>query len=264
MSTITTWREVAPPPDSISEKVQTAVDRLDPLKHALEEAADADPEVFRETRQRTLRSHAIETGIIERLYDVDWGLTQALVAEGLGDGGRGGQRPVGEDTLAIINDQYDALAYVAEFAQGGRSLTVQFVRELHQIITKHQPTYEATDTLGRTTWPPLHHGEWKSTTNFLVRPDGSQLDCTPPERVQDQMEELVGLFNDATAIHPLVRAAWMHHSFACIHPFEDGNGREAEPCFCSTFSKTTSRRLWWAEMTGNAICRRWIRRRQVT
>jgi hypothetical protein len=30
-----------------------------------------------------LRRHAIETGIIERLYDVDWGVTRALIAEGL-------------------------------------------------------------------------------------------------------------------------------------------------------------------------------------
>src|SRR5690606_36212819 len=28
-------------------------------------------------------------------------------------------------------------------------------------------------------------------------------------------------------IHPVIRAAWLHHAFVGIHPFEDGNGRVA-------------------------------------
>ena len=129
------------------------------------------------------------------------------------------------DTLAIINDQYDALEYVTEMAQDDKELTVQFIRELHQIITRHQATYEAIDSLGRSSHPALNHGVWKQGLNYLVRPDGTRLECTPPERVQDQIETLVRYFNEARTTHPLVRAAWLHHSFACIHPFEDGNGR---------------------------------------
>src|SRR6266704_240630 len=33
---------------------------------------------------------------------------------------------------------------------------------------------------------------------------------------------------DATAdAHPVIRAAWLHHRFVAIHPFQDGNGRVA-------------------------------------
>ena len=41
------------------------------------------------------------------------------------------------------------------------------------------------------------------------------------------MERLVELYLESTAVHPVVRAAWLHHRFICIHPFEDGNGRVA-------------------------------------
>ena len=30
-----------------------------------------------------------------------------------------------------------------------------------------------------------------------------------------------------SSVHPIVRTAWLHHRFICIHPFEDGNGRVA-------------------------------------
>src|SRR5580698_6535287 len=169
MSDTPTWTEVVPPPVSVSNSVSTALETLEPLKHAWEEAAEADPDGFRETRLRTLRSHAIETGIIERLYDVDWGMTQALVAEGLAMEAVEGRGTLDGDTLAVINDQYDALEYVTEMAQEDKELTVQFIRELHQIITRHQTTYDAVDSLGRSSRPPLNHGTWKQTVNYLVR-----------------------------------------------------------------------------------------------
>lgn len=53
------------------------------------------------------------------------------------------------------------------------------------------------------------------------------LEYTPPEHVQSEMERLLELYNETTNEHPVVRAAWLHHRFIRIHPFEDGNGRVA-------------------------------------
>lgn len=41
------------------------------------------------------------------------------------------------------------------------------------------------------------------------------------------MERLVRIYEEETGVHPLIRSAWLHHSFIQIHPFEDGNGRVA-------------------------------------
>ena len=211
----------------VSEHVLAALGQLTPLQHAWQEAAASDPATFQETRLRALRSHAIETGIIERLYDVDWGVTEALVAEGFSQEvveRAGGE--VSRDTLAVIHDQYEALEFVSEAARGERPLSVSFIRELHQMISRHQETYEATDTLGRAANPPLLHGEWKRDPNHVTRPDGSVLEYCPPLRVQDQMERLVEFLGLDTS-HAVVRAAWLHHRFISIHPFQDGNGRVA-------------------------------------
>jgi Fic family protein len=180
-----------------------------------------------EARKRSLRRHAIETGIIERLYDVDWGVTQALVAEGLTIEAAEHEGAIGEDTLEIIRGQYSALEYLAQAARGDAPLTLQFIRELHELITRHQPTYEARDQFGRVTQVPLQHGTWKTQDNHAVRDDGGKVRFAPAVDVQSAMQDLLDLFPETSAEHPLIRAAWLHHQFILIHPFADGNGRVA-------------------------------------
>lgn len=63
--------------------------------------------------------------------------------------------------------------------------------------------------------------------NYVRRHDGTLLEYTPPEHVQSHMERLLKLYEATTDEHPVVRAAWLHHRFIRIHPFEDGNGRVA-------------------------------------
>ncbi len=204
------------------------LDTVDELRTAWKRSIErASPEEFAEARRRTLRRHAIETGIIERLYDVSWGVTEALVAEGLTLEVAEREGGVSPGALAIINDQFEALTALVEAAREGRDLSVFFIRELHQAITRHQATYEARNSLGQVLQVPLRHGEWKSQPNHVIRSDGSVLEYTPPEHVQPQMERLVKLYADTSVLHPIVTAAWLHHRFIQIHPFQDGNGRVA-------------------------------------
>jgi len=214
----------APIPDHLRDQLQT----VDSLRGAWEDAMEVMPRAeFEEARKRSLRRHAIETGIIERLYDVDWGVTEALVAEGITAEVAARSGGLDDEALRIIRTQLDALEFLAAVAQGGQPLTVQLIRELHIAITRAQATYEATDSLGRKVSVPLHHGEWKKQPNHVERPDGTLLEYTPPEHVQAEMERLVELYEVMTNEHPVVCAAWLHHRFVRIHPFEDGNGRVA-------------------------------------
>jgi Fic family protein len=219
------WQEVTPP-EPVNGSLKSLLDTVDELRAAWKRWIErASPEEFAEARRRTLRRHAIETGIIERLYDVSWGVTEALVAEGLTLDAAEREGEISLDALAVINAQFEALTVLVEAAREGRDLSVFFIRELHQAITRHQATYEARNDLGQVLQVPLRHGEWKSQPNHAIRPDGSILEYVPPEHVQPQMERLVELYTAAAELHPIVAAAWLHHGFIRIHPFQDGNGR---------------------------------------
>lgn len=222
------WREVAPLTDPMPPHVRGYLATVDSLRGAWADAVKTmSPAEFEETRRRRLRRHAIETGIIERLYDLDWGVTEALVAEGVTAEVAARHGEVSEHTLDMIRTQLNALELLTEIVRASRSLTVFTIRELHQAITASQPTYEATDALGRIFQAPLHHGQWKTQPNHVRRSDGSLLEYTPPEHVDAQMDRLVELFAATETAHPIVRAAWLHHRFISVHPFEDGNGRVA-------------------------------------
>jgi hypothetical protein len=221
------WRDVDPVPETNGD-LSAVLANVDVLRAAWEDVLSrVSPEDFTESRRRSLRRHAIETGIIERLYDVDWGVTEALVAEGLTAEAAERDGGIDDDTLAIIRTQFEALEFLADAARAGTPLSIWFVRQLHAAIASHQQSYAATDTLGNPVQTPLLHGEWKTGPNHFRRPDGSFLEYTPPEQVQPQMERLVELYDSSASAHPIVRAAWLHHRFICIHPFQDGNGRVA-------------------------------------
>lgn len=224
---VVAWRPVEPLPP-VNGDTQKLLDTVDTLREAWETSLRyISPEVFEEARRRALRRHAIETGIIERLYDVDWGVTQALVAEGITRAAAVREGGISEDTLATINAQLDALDLMVDAVRDGRPLTLSLIRELHAAITRTQRTYEARDQFGRVFPRPMVHGEWKQDRNDVLRADGSLLEFVPPEHTQSEMESLLAGYEDAAGAHPVVRAAWLHHRFVRIHPFQDGNGRVA-------------------------------------
>lgn len=221
------WQPITPLP-KVNGALDPILKTVDSLRSAWEDALQHFSEAeLVEARNRRLRRHAVETGIIERLYELDWGTTEALVAEGLTTEVANRAGGINEDTLLVIRSQYEALEYLAELAHQGSSLTLQVIRDLHKIITRHQATYEARDQFGTVFQTALHHGEWKKHDNHVVRPDGSILEYSPWIHVQSEMEQLIKFYEEGSGAHPLVRSAWLHHRFIQIHPFEDGNGRVA-------------------------------------
>jgi fido (protein-threonine AMPylation protein) len=181
-------------------------------------------------RHRSLRRLAVETGILERLYDLDWGLTLTLVAEGFTrDVVERAEGRVDERTLATLRAQFDSLDMVLDFVRQDRTLTPSFIKELHQAITRTQDTYVATDALGRVIERPLPKGQWKTQPNSVLRKDNTVLEYAPPEQVESEISRLVQHWHelDSDDGHPMTKAAWLHHRFVQIHPFADGNGRVA-------------------------------------
>lgn len=224
------WKPIEPLAQA-NDIANGALASLDALRQEWARRLNDLPEEERiAVRHRSLRRLAIETGILERLYEVDWGLTLTLVAEGFTRDvveRAGGQ--VDERTLATLRAQTDSLALVLDFVRQDRQLAPAFIRELHHAITRTQDTYVATDTLGRITETRLEKGQWKTQPNHVLRNDNTILEYTPPEHVQSEIDQLIHYWNalDATPSHPIVKAAWLHHRFVQIHPFADGNGRVA-------------------------------------
>jgi Fic family protein len=221
------WREIEPL-GKINGDTENLLATVDTVRTAWDEhLGTVSPEEFEAARLRTLRRHAIETGIIERLYDISWGVTEALVAEGITRQVIAREGEVSEDTLAIVNSQLSALDMLVDHVRANRPLTLNFVRELHSVITRSQATYDARDQFGRLVQRPLRHGAWKEFPNDVIRSDGSRLEYTPPGHVQAEMDRLLKLYEETGDSHPVVRSAWLHHRFVIIHPFQDGNGRVA-------------------------------------
>jgi hypothetical protein len=76
---------------------------------------------------------------------------------------------------------------------------------------------------------PLRRGEWKVLPNNPGDRDTGEVrhQYCPPEQTESEMDRLVDLHATHVGVHFVVEAAWLHHRFTQIHPFQDGNGRVA-------------------------------------
>lgn len=179
--------------------------------------------------ERIARRWSIETGIVERVYDVPMGITMTLVEQGF----HASLIPHGETSLApdelvlILNDHRASLDMVMDVVGGTRELSTAWIKELHAPITRRQPTSTGITPQGQKVEVPLEHGAYKKRPNNPTRPTGTIHEYCPPEHVAAEMDRLVQLYPKIPRELPEVRAAWLHHAFVQIHPFQDGNGRVA-------------------------------------
>ena len=229
MTRIEKWSPITQLDRAVEEMLRGDLAAVDALHRSWIQFTASLDEADRYTlRRRTLRKHAIETGIIERLYEIDWGVTEQLVAEGLtreAVARAGGE--VSPRVLAMLEAQFDGLELVTEYVRDYQPLTTSFIKELHALITRAQIDYEATDTLGRRVRAKLNHGSFKTLPNNVKLADGSLREFAPAEQVDGEIERLVEWYNEMDDVHAVVSAAWLHHRFVQIHPFQDGNGRVA-------------------------------------
>jgi Fic family protein len=180
--------------------------------------------------EKLSREWAIETGVIENLYEIERGVTQTLIERGfqaelLSHGSTNKPR---EYVIQLLRDQKDALDGVFDFVKSDRSLSASYIKELHAALLRSQDTTEGLDAQGRHVDIPLIKGAWKTQANYPVR-DGVTFTYCPPEHVGSEMDRLITMHTDhvARAVPSEVQAAWLHHRFTQIHPFQDGNGRVA-------------------------------------
>jgi len=190
-----------------------------------------EKELYKEFIARLRRQWAIETGVLEGLYSVSEGATIELIKHGL-DSAFISYDDTNESpdlVLSRIKDHHHAILGLYQFISGARPLGTSYIKELHTVITEHQETHVARDTLGNLVTRLLPSGIYKSLPNNVEHPDGSIFEYCPPEHVDREMERLVEMYSEhqAAGVSADVDAAWLHHRFTLIHPFVDGNGRVA-------------------------------------
>ena len=221
-----------------SESSRVDFQEIDSLHHqwvSFRELREAsNPNAYKSFLERLERRWAIETGIIEGIYSIDRGVTQTLVENGLIadliDCGSTNRNP--QELVTVLKDHQDAATFVTESIRRGTNLSKHYIRELHQVLTRHQPTYTAVDQFGSMFETALDRGGFKTQPNNPTRrEDGLIHEYCPPIQVESELDNLIGWCNEfqqsGTAYHPLLVAAWLHHRFTQIHPFQDGNGRVA-------------------------------------
>jgi Fic family protein len=192
---------------------------------------------FKTFMDRLCREIAIETGIIERLYTLDRGITRLLIEQGINEAlipHGATDRPI-KQVVSLIQDQEAAIEGLFDFVGGQRTLSTFYIKQLHQLLTQNQSNTEAfIPSTGEVVYVPLIQGDWKRQPNNPMRRDGSIHEYCPPEQVSSEMDRLVAWHHQhqEQPVTPEVEAAWLHHRFTQIHPFQDGNGRVAR-CLAS-------------------------------
>ena len=188
----------------------------------------SNPTAYEKFNEELYRSWAIETGIIEGLYELDRGITQTLIERGFVTNyiERNSSNRTPGDLIATLRDHRAAIDHIYGWIADSRPLTIWFIKSLHEAIARNQTTYAGVDQFGNAVTTELHRGRFKQWPNNPTRPDGVVHEYCPPEHVESELDRLKECYQSYDGKqHPLAIAAWLHHRFTQIHPFEDGNGR---------------------------------------
>ena len=224
------WKQIEDLPESWIELASTELESLAAIWKSQAKKLQDSSAVLKFNEQLS-REWAIETGIIENLYSIDRGTTQLLIEKGIETAliAHGSTDKPAERIVLVLIDQQEALEGLFSFIAQKRELSLFYIRELHQVFTRHQETVDAVDAFGQKVQVPLLHGQWKHQANNPTRSDRTVHEYCPPVQVQSEMERLVSMHLEHTkkGVTPEIEAAWLHHRFAQIHPFQDGNGRVA-------------------------------------
>ncbi|MDA0206172.1 MAG: Fic family protein [Acidobacteria bacterium] len=176
-----------------------------------------------------IRRLSVETGILEQLYDLDRGTTEALVTDGFAEElvSRSGTDIEPSRLIDILRDQEAAIQLVIDCIANNRTLSKGVIHELHAILTAHQETTTAIDQFGNRLEIPLLKGAYKRQPNNPRRPDGATHEYCPPFHIETEMDNLLAWLSSYDGEDPIIVAAWLHHRFTQIHPYQDGKGRLA-------------------------------------
>lgn len=155
---------------------------------------------------------------------LNYGETKALLLFGITAQGK----PL-KDHFEITGHN-EAIDWVIDMVKGNRSLTENFVRELHQLLLKEPYEVDAITPEGKPTKKKIAVGQYKTMPNHVKTVTGEMFYFATPEETPAKMHDLLVWYNEKVTqkdFNPILIAAEFHYKFIRIHPFDDGNGRTA-------------------------------------
>ena len=155
---------------------------------------------------------------------LNYGETKALLLFGITAQGK----PL-KDHFEITGHN-EAIDWVIDMVKGNRSLTENFVRELHQLLLKEPYEVDAITPEGKPTKRKIAVGQYKTMPNHVKTVTGEMFYFATPEETPAKMHDLLVWYNEKVTqkdFNPILIAAEFHYKFIRIHPFDDGNGRTA-------------------------------------
>lgn len=237
---VLTWEPISDLPQDWSSLTDGELGPL--LQFWNDQRADLEQSgALAEFNKRLGREWSIETGQIEGVYNLDRGITETLIERGIDAdliGNLPGQKPP-EIIAAIIQDHANVLEGLFQFVKGDRPLSKGYIHELHAALLRHQDTTAVRDQFGNLFEARLLKGKYKERPNNPKKPDGSMHQYCPPEHVESEMDRLLLLHaeHEKKGVPVEIEAAWLHHRFTQIHPYQDGNGRVARALASLLFIK---------------------------
>lgn len=129
-----------------------------------------------------------------------------------------------------IKGHNQAINYLINFVRNREELTETVIRELHKAILVEPYEIDAVTADGKPTKRTVAIGAYKTQPNHVKTATGEMHYFATPEETPAKMEELMNWYRktrEDKEVHPVVLAAFFHHRFVSIHPFDDGNGRMA-------------------------------------
>lgn len=206
----------------------------DDIEGALAEFKDVPKSIRQVAIQSVRDAAAIETGAIEKLYEVDRGITiTAAVQSAQLEAALANHD---ERAKSLIAAQMGAYDFVLDLVTGTRPIAQAWIRELHQQLCSAQKTYKAITPTGEWAERPLIAGSYKSEPNHVRTSAGTIHHYAPVHETESEMARLLDeLRSDVFAgAHPVDQISFSHYALVAIHPFTDGNGRVAR-AFSSIF-----------------------------
>jgi Fic family protein len=180
--------------ESLLKKIDEKKRRLDRLRPL---PKDAMQKLLEDMRLRhTYHSDAIEGNTLT-LQE-----TKLVLEEGITIGGK----PL-KDHIEALNDA-QAFDFMVQLVQKKTPLSQESIQQIHEIVTK---------------------GLLKDSGKYRtgnVRISGSSINPPSYTKVISLMDDYIQTVKKIS-VHPLKKAAYIHHQLAWIHPFFDGNGRVA-------------------------------------